>query len=92
MQNPRDPIQQRYPQPDWTRVAPDAWLLAKREARVLKVAIIVRCLGMRGCAHEMRATATNEFLKFGATPGSLELPECRELENEKSTTVPRSSG
>jgi hypothetical protein len=51
---------------------------------VLKMAIIVACFGVGGCAQEMRATATDGCLEFGATPGSLEFRECRELENEKS--------
>jgi hypothetical protein len=50
---------------------------------VLKVAIVVACFGICGCAQEMRATAVDECAEFGAAPGSFEFRECRELQDEK---------
>jgi hypothetical protein len=73
----------RYPQPNWTRIAPGAWLSVKWEAGVLKVAIVVGCFGIGGCAQEMRATALDECAEFGARPCSLEFRECRQLQDER---------
>jgi hypothetical protein len=50
---------------------------------VLKVAIVVACFGICGCAQDMRATAVDECLADGAGPGSLEFHECRELQDER---------
>ena len=50
---------------------------------MLKMATVVVCFGLAGCAPEMRAAAIDECVELGSPSGSPKFTECRALENEK---------